>query len=188
MINKCNYLSVEDNLLQIDITALKRLWYLWNSVTTKSWVLHWNLEWKIVWTAKLIIEKTSSEWVISLIYKIKGGLMSSSHQITCEIDVTTTTCNFWGVRWWFICPQLWIRCKKLYLSHDWYYSSRQSLNMIYRSQKWSKSSREWLLWHIAKIKKAEKVFKSIKYTHRKGIPTRKMISYLKLMGKLWTGI
>ena len=100
-----------------------------------------------------------------------------------KIQLTSTPCNYWGYRYWFVCPCGWNRSNKLYLQGNWIFASRKTLWLKYEDQNQSKKRREMnmVFW---KEYEARELYKTIKYKWRNGKPTRKYKSYMKKM-RVW---
>lgn len=104
-----------------------------------------------------------------------------------SINLESTPCQFWGRRWWFICPCRWNRCSKLYLQRNGIFASRKTLNLSYESRN---TSRYWrsldAIFGKGSGEDQYKLWESIKYPYRNGRPTRKMRKYLKMIHSPYT--
>lgn len=97
-----------------------------------------------------------------------------------KIIIEKVKCNFWGFRYYFICPKLNIKVTSLYLWRDWYYLSRKAQNLCYETQLYWKRQRAFN--KLFSWDDAEKIEETIKYPFRNWKPTRK---YLKAMKIRW---
>ena len=101
-------------------------------------------------------------------------------ELDYKIRLESTPCNYWGFRYWFICPCGWDRCGTLFLQSNWIFASRKTLWITYEDQnqrrKWREFNNVYPMYH-----QAEELKKTIKYKFRSGKITRKYKRYLKLM-------
>lgn len=68
-----------------------------------------------------------------------------------RIVLTTTSCNYGGIRYWFACPVCGKRCRVIYWQgqHN-FWACRKCLNLVYRSQQATKS--DFIFWYDKAIK------------------------------------
>ena len=140
------------------------------------------------WWIGVIFEKDWNEWYLKMFVNKVDIIMNklNSTDFWYIIHLSVTKCNYWWYRWWFICPWSWEKCANLYLYKDWKFYSRKYLNLLYPEQLLSKNQRlfdNWL-WKYHNI--AEEVQKSIKYTTRNWLKTRKQRKLEKIALKLST--
>lgn len=97
-----------------------------------------------------------------------------------KIRLEATPCNYWGFRYWFICPCGLNRCWRLYLQSNWIFASRKTLWIKYEDQnqrrKWREFNNVYPMYN-----QAEELLETIKYKFRGGKITRKYRRYLRLM-------
>ncbi|MCP4523338.1 MAG: hypothetical protein GY828_03900 [Candidatus Gracilibacteria bacterium] len=136
----------------------------------------------------VIFEKDGSEGYLKMFVNKVDIIMNklNSTDFGYVIHLAVTKCNYGGYRWWFICPGSGKKCANLYLYKDGKFYSRKYLNLIYPEQLLSKNERIFNngLWKYHN--KAEEVQKSIKYTTRNGLKTRKQRKLEKIALKLST--
>jgi hypothetical protein len=97
-----------------------------------------------------------------------------------EIPLVATSCQFWGKRWWFLCPKSWNRCAKLYLQENGIFASRKSLGLKYSVQNIGKRQRQFNTIIGPDSSELDALARSIKYSHRQDRPTRKFRKYEKI--------
>ena len=103
-----------------------------------------------------------------------------------KISLTTTPCNFGGVRYWFICPlsKNGVYCGRrtgtLYLASDGhYFGRRHCYDLSYESRNESRLGRpDGIGYFLALGRKIEELYFKIKRETYKGKPTKK---YRKLL-------
>lgn len=102
-----------------------------------------------------------------------------------DINLTPTSCNYGGQRWWFFCPLIksgapcMNRIRKLYM-HGGYFGCRRCLNLIYANQNENPTYRKGAFRVISDECKAAVIWKSIKVPYYAGKPTKKMRHYIRL--------
>lgn len=96
------------------------------------------------------------------------------------IHLIPTPCNLGGIRWWFVCPETWNKCAKLYGKNTWIYVCRKALNLSYTSRNMSSYHRYLQKLFGPNHEKSYQLYKSIKIPYRNGKPTVKMRRYLKM--------
>lgn len=172
--------SVEDYPKNIDINFLKKYWYLDKWVNFKSWNLYWTKNnWESNWNIWIEINKWENNWYIR-VYFTQTSYDWVKKQLDYKINLVSTPCNYWWVRYWFLCPCKSNRCSKLYLQNNWIFASRETLNLCYDEQK--KSKRRRYLWFIMwdALTKILVIQKNMKYPYRNWKPTKKMQRILRL--------
>jgi len=159
-----------ENYLKLSIKELKKYWYLDNN---QNWLYSWiDKEWKTI--LELNFKTTKQE--NSIILKIKN-LKTGKTQY---IQLFSTPCNFWWVRWWFVSPKTNKKASILYLNSTGFFESRETLKLFYPKQIEPKIHREYrkIIWEnpdlILDLKN------SIKYPYRNWKVTRKQKKLLKL--------
>ena len=175
--------TVEDFKKTIDIKTLKKSWFLDKNISFKSGKTTWYLNEKEIWNIWIEICKYDFSWYLR-VYFIQTDEDWNKKEFDYKIDLVTTKCNYWWVRWWFLCPCKWNRCSILYLQNNWIFASRKTLDLCYEKQKESKKWRYfwYLLWD--NFTKILEIRKTMKYPFRNWKPTRKMKRILKLHQKI----
>lgn len=164
----------------LNIEFLKKYWYLDKWVNEKSWWLYWKINWEDNWNIWVEVNKWETNWYIRVHFTQTNSEWVKK-QLDYKINLTATKCNYWWVRWWFLCPCKWNRCSILYLQNNWIFASRKTLDLCYSDQKQSKKYRE--LNNIFISDNIERLMEKIKYPYRNWKPTRKMKRVLKLRKK-----
>lgn len=173
--------TVEDFKKTISIKNLKESWFLiWDY---KQWKITWYYAENEIWNIWIEIEKNDFSWYLR-VYFIQTDETWNKKEFDYRIELVTTKCNYWWVRWWFLCPCKWNRCSILYLQNNWIFASRKTLDLCYEKQKESKKWRYfwYLLWD--NFTKILEIRKTMKYPFRNWKPTRKMRRVLKLHNKI----
>lgn len=173
--------TVEDLKKTISIKNLKESWFLiWDY---KQWKITWYYAENEIWNIWIEIEKNDFSWYLR-VYFIQTDETWNKKEFDYRIELVTTKCNYWWVRWWFLCPCKWNRCSILYLQNNWIFASRKTLDLVYEQQKESKKWRYfwYLLWD--NFTKILEIKESMKYPFRNWKPTRKMRRVLKLHNKI----
>lgn len=166
----------------LTIKFLKKYWYLDKWVNYKDWVLFWSLNWEDMWNIWLEVEKFETIWYVRVFFT-QTDYDWIKKELDYKINLVSTPCNYWWVRWWFECPCKWNRCSILYLQNNWIFASRKTLDLCYYEQRKSKSRRRlWLImWDI--YFKIYDIAETIKYPYRNWKPTRKMKRILRYTEK-----
>ncbi len=175
--------KVEDYSKTIDIKFLKKYWYLDEWVEYKSWWLYWKRNWEDNWNIGVVVNKNETSWFVRVHFTQTNNYWEKN-DLDYNITLVTTPCNYWGVRWWFLCPCRWNRCSILYLQSNWIFASRKTLDLCYDSQMKSGFTRslEKLFW--PRYEDVEELRKSIKYPYRNWKPTRKQRKLEKMISKV----
>ncbi len=92
------------------------------------------------WKDCLKIDFEISEKSISLLISIRFPQYEHG-SVTYKVEIVPVQCNYWGVRWWFICPITWEKCLNLYFNGS--LGSREGLGLKYASQLESKTYRAY---------------------------------------------
>lgn len=177
--------TTSDYSKTIDIKFLKKYWYLDKQVDYKSWNMYWTRNWEANWNIWIEVNKWETNWYIR-VYFTQTDRNWEKKQLDYQIPLVTTECNYWWVRWWFLCPCKSNRCSILYLQNNWIFASRKTLDLVYDQQKESKRSR--YLWFIMweAFTKIEVIRRSMKYPIRNWKYTKKMQRILRLQKKMPT--
>jgi hypothetical protein len=183
-----------DYLKKVEIWWLKKHGYLngWKSG---------GIEWKSGFSdekSSVGIEVCTIESYVRFFYtqtEENGG----KKQFDYKVQLTTTPCNYGGVRYWFICPlsKNGVYCGKrvgvLYKAGD-YFGCRHCYELTYSSKNENRRYKNYpLFFWLRSWKKIEELEEKIKRPYYKGKPTRKqrrlekiearMIPYIDLIKK-----
>jgi len=154
----------------------------------------------LTWTRKLsgkqssigIIVNIQDEPYVKVNYTITDRNTDEKTDYDYKINLTTTPCNFGGVRYWFVCPlsvngvYCGRRTGTLYLaSGGRYFGCRHCYNLSYESRNECRLGRFGQLRYILKAdRQYEELYKSIKRWTWRGRPTRKVRRLEKLEHKM----
>lgn len=142
----------------------------------------------LTWTRKLSGKKSSIGILVDtenlyakVNYTITDRNTDEKTDYDYKISLTTTPCNFGGVRYWFICPlsvngvYCGRRTGTLYLaSGGHYFGCRHCYNLSYESRNECRLGRFGQLGYVLKAdRQYEELYKSIKRWTWRGRPTRK---------------
>ena len=100
-------------------------------------------------------------------------------------DLDIVKCNYGWYRYYFVCPMTDKRVEKLFLI-NWKFATRYQYNLTYLSTKEDKTQRLFASM-FGRTGKSYELWKTIKYTHRNGKPTRKYKAFLRLWW-FWNGM
>src|SRR5262245_9923556 len=82
-----------------------------------------------------VVDEFQESWV-RLQYAIDDYWTGQTHQVDDKIFLVSTQPSFGGLRWWFLCPRLNRRVRKLYLPLGArHFRSRQAYGLAYPSQR-----------------------------------------------------
>lgn len=174
--------SVE-NYKKIDISTFKKWWMLGEWIGYKKWTFSWSRSWEKNWNIWVEINKWSTSGYIRVFFT-QTSYDWEKKSFDYKISLVSTPCNYWGVRWWFLCPCKENRCSILYLQGNWIFASRKTLNLCYSEQKESKRYRYlwYLMWDA--FTKIELIRRTMKYPVRNWRYTRKARRIIKLQEKM----
>ena len=177
--------SVEDYSKTIDIKFLKKYWYLDKWVDYKKWWLYWKRNWEDNWNIWVELNKSETNWYVRVTFT-QTSYDWEKNELDYKIPLVSTPCNYWWVRWWFLCPCKENRCSILYLQNNWIFASRKTLDLCYDEQKKSKRRRymSYIMWDA--FTKIELIRRTMKYPVRNWKWTRKARRILKLQEKMPT--
>jgi hypothetical protein len=129
---------------------------------------------------------------IRINYKSMNYHTGQNTEYDYKVALTTTACNFGGVRHWFICPlcregiPCHKRAAKLYLppGHQ-YFACRHCYNLSYESRNLTRSGRMYELGQaLSLIKTAEELYGNTTCWEYNGKLTKKASRYLTLNTKI----
>jgi hypothetical protein len=177
--------SVEDYTKTIDIKFLKKYWYLDKWIDYKSWSLYWKRNWNDNWNIWVEVNKSEFNWFVR-VYFTQTSMDWTEKRLDYQIPLVSTPCNYWWVRWWFLCPCKWNRCSILYLQSNWIFASRKTLNLCYDEQKKSKRRRYLSYIMCDNLTKIYAIQQTMKYPVRNWKYTKKAQRILRLRKKVPT--
>lgn len=132
----------------------------------------------------LTIDTTEVNEHIQLNYTYTENSSGEKIDMDYRINLATTSCNYGGKRYWFICPltkngQYCGRRVGVLYGGKWF-GCRHCYNLTYESRNESKSSRLYPLFAVLDgYKREEELEKEIKRRFYDGRPTRKMRQLMK---------
>jgi len=153
----------------------------------------------LTWTRKLSGKESSigicvdtSELYAKVNYTNTNRMTDEKTHCDYKIQLTTTSCHFGGVRYWFICPlsingvYCGRRVGTLYLaSGGKYFGCRHCYNLSYESRNESRIGRPGGIgYFLALDRKIEEKEEKLKRRYYAGKPTRKYRRVLKLQHRL----
>lgn len=159
--------------------------FLNNKKEFQSWTYWWTKNWNDNWDISIEMTKSEQTWKIR-VYFTQTDREWNKKQLDYNINLVSTPCNYWWVKWWFECPCKWNRCSILYLQNNWIFASRKTLDLCYDEQK--KSKRRRYLWFIMWDVwiKIELIRRNMKYPVRNWKYTKKALRILKLHKRMPT--
>jgi hypothetical protein len=170
-----------DGLIFLDAARLNTLGFLVGHVTGK---LVWKSSYCVKSTVSVEVDTMEDYGFTRVNYKTSSDIREEE-ELDYYIYMTTTPCNFGGMRWWLQCPIVGgnIRCgrrvRRLY-KYGRYFGCRQCFNLCYSEQSENKRYRSSFFRLITDDNKSEELLATIKRQYYNGKPTRKMRRYLKL--------
>jgi len=153
----------------------------------------------LTWTRRLSGHKSSigicvdtEELYIKVNYTVTDRNTSEKPDYDYKISLTTTPCNFGGVRYWFICPlsvngvYCGRRTGTLYLASGGnYFGCRHCYDLSYESRNESRLGRFGNIGYtIVADRKIEELYSQIKRWTYKGKPTKKARKLQALRAKV----
>lgn len=120
--------------------------------------------------------------LLKLFYTVTRGWTGGKKDVDQQINLTTTSCNFGGYRYWFKCPSCNKRVGCLYANSK--FLCRDCGDLIYRSSLDSNSRFSYLAKMYDHEEKAEKLYKDVRnQKFYDGKPTRRYKLYIKHLEK-----
>lgn len=174
--------TVENYPIVLDIFCLKSL--LRSENTPPKSLLTWKRD-DGPWNRIEIVlnqDDTRNTGSLRVIFTMTDKETGEKEALNYEIPLVATLCHFWWKRWWFLCPARWNRCAKLYLQENGIFASRKALNLNYSVQNIGKRQRRFNTIIGPDSSELDALARSIKYSHRRGRPTRKFRRYEKMSG------
>lgn len=121
---------------------------------------------------------------IQLRYSHTNSWTNEESKMCYEVELVSTSCNYGGVRYWFICPltKNGVPCGKrvgvLYSVSKWF-GCRACGDIIYSAQKEGGNNR----WNGVSLPDIERAEQDVKRAYYNGKPTRKYKRYIRLSRK-----
>lgn len=165
--------SVDDYSKRLTIKGLKP--FLNRDKEFQSWTYSWKNNWSI----SIDMIKWETNWFIR-VYFTQTNYDWEKKELDYNIQLISTSCNYWWVRRWFICPCWWNRCSILYKQNNWIFASRKTLDLCYDDQKKSKKRRYFSYLNWMNQARALALYRTIKYPYRNWKETKKLQRFIKL--------
>jgi hypothetical protein len=166
-----------DEALCISITDLKSLGYF--KTKFKTGLINWRRGGKITATVSVSVNLIDVERLMIISYSKNG--VNQEYKVT--LLPTTSNLGF-GVIWYFLCPIVKKRCRKLFLLGDYFVNMNYMKSPMYECQTYSKSYRSLKKSFDIMFSK-EQAYEEINSKHFKkfynGKPTKR---YLRLLRKI----
>ena len=170
-------------------------WLKKNNYLENGWWKTGGIKWTNGWTGKetivnfnVSLEEANISHHIDLSYKRE--INGAEEDINYKITLTSTTCYFGGIRYWFVCPAIvnGINCgKRVGVLYLWgrYFACRHCYNLTYGSRNENRRFRNFSLFYgILGLKKLQEMEGKIKRRCYAGKPTRKQKALNKFYLKL----
>lgn len=140
----------------------------------------------------IMVDTLDNDGYVKFNYTVTDRNTEEKTDYDYKVQLTTTPCNFGGVRYWFICPlskngvYCGRRVAKLYCAPGAnYYGCRYCYNLSYESRNESRLGRFGQLGYLLKAEKQiEELSSQIKRDFYDGKPTRKLRKLLRIQNKL----
>jgi len=183
--------TVED-CRSVSISFLKKHDYL-SENSCKSGGISWkNFYGEETSSIGIVVSTFEDESFVRFYYTVTKRSSGEKTEYDYKVQLTTTPCNFGGVRYWFICPlsrngiYCGRRVGKLYSppgSH--YYGCRHCFDLSYESRNESRHGLISQLGHLLKAERQyEELYKQIKRWTYNGKPTKKAKKLRALEAKM----
>lgn len=105
-----------------------------------------------------------------------------SGSISCDVKLTTTSCNYGNLRYWFVCPCCQRRIGVLYLSGN-RIACRRCHNLTYKSKNFGKKSKNYNFISLFRFPERYCELSDVKRRYYAGKPTRKFRKFIKFHDK-----
>jgi hypothetical protein len=164
-----------DGLRKIDVRFLKKHGYLSG---TRWGVMQWTSNFS-GYDGSATLESTTVNDVKHLRIRCSESKYGMQEGYECEVELTTTPCNYGGKRYWMVCPSWGChqRVGTLYFGGGCF-ACRHCFNLTYKSQNQSKRYNGFI-----SIPMLDAVAEKVKRTYYGGKPTRKYRQYLKMVAR-----
>lgn len=181
-----------DGLLKVDVYWLKKNGYL-HPYGWKSGGIQWTSGWtgqKSSISIEVNSVMGSPDKYVRLCYQSGSGEEKKS--IDYKVPLTTTPCNYGGIRYWFVCPlsvngrYCGRRVGTLYKTGD-YFGCRHCHDLTYDSKKENRRYKMYPLFvTLLDHKKVDELEAKIKRSYYAGKPTRKQRRLSKLRNRIFS--
>jgi len=129
----------------------------------------------------IVVSTFEGENYVRFYYTVTNRSSGEKTEYDYKIQLTTTPCNFGGVRYWFICPlskngvYCGRRVAKLYKAPGGnYFGCRHCYDLSYESRNESRLGRIGQLGYLLKVEKQyEELYKKVKRWTYRGRPTKR---------------
>lgn len=185
-----NKKDTTDDCRSLDVAWLKKYGYFcgWKNGGMK-WSNSFGNESSIGFIVSI---EDSNDMFLKFNYTITDRDTEEKESFDYKVQLTTTPCNYGGVRYWFICPlanKEGVGCNRrvgtLYQPPGFkYFGCRHCYKLTYDSRNRRISSRYPEIDYLYEHDKLEKYKEKIGITHRKGEPTKKFRKYMQKAEKL----
>jgi len=130
-----------DEARPIDILDLQRKGVFVNGPTW-NWTVSWSRNDQVVASISYRVESGDNGQIsLRFMYTITDGKTGNKKDFNYSIPVVSTSCNYGGVRWWFVCPLVvngqacTRRCRIVYMPQGAeYFGCRECHQLTYESR------------------------------------------------------
>lgn len=183
--------TVED-CRNVSISFLKRHGYFSEPCSMSGGISWKNCFGEETGSISIFVSTLYEDNYVRFYYTVTNRSSGEKTEYDYKVSLTTTPCNFGGVRYWFICPlskngvYCGRRVAKLYLAPGAnYFGCRHCYNLSYQSRNESRLGRIGQLGYILKAERQMKELQSqIKRNFYDGKPTRKFRKLITMQNKL----
>ena len=165
---------------EVDYLKKVEIWWLKKHGYLNGWK-YGGMEWKSGFSDKkssIGIGVCTIENYVRFLYT-QTEENGEKKQFDYKVRLTTTPCNYGGIRYWFICPLVKNKqpCHRrvgvLYKAGD-YFGCRHCYDLTYSSKNENRRYKNYpLLFWLKSLKKIEELEEKIKRPYYRGKPTRK---------------
>jgi hypothetical protein len=170
-----------ENSLDIDVFWLRKHGYLHGY---KNGGITWTYRSGSKASISICTNISDEQKYLRFIYSSTDKATEQKVEYDYKVSIVTTTCEFGGVRYWFLCPLFkdGVGCNrrvaKLYLGTK-YFGCRQCHNLTYDSCQSHNKRFDIIGKMFAYERKSEELYQQVSRKYYKGRPTRKYAKYLK---------
>jgi len=172
--------TVED-CRSVSISFLKKHGYFSEPCSMSGTIIWKNCFGEKTSSIGIVVSTFEGENYVRFYYTVTNRSSGEKTEYDYKIQLTTTPCNFGGVRYWFICPlskngiYCGRRVAKLYKAPGAnYFGCRHCYNLSYESRNESRLGRIGQLGYLLKVEKQyEELYKKVKRWTYRGRPTKR---------------
>jgi hypothetical protein len=172
--------TLYDEVKTIDISFLKKHGYL-KPNQTRSGTLKWSINGEKTGSISIIVFNLDDETYLQLDYKCDGV------SINYKVEIVSVPSNLGkGEIQYFLCPQTFKNCRKLYLVQTYFYHRDAFKYSMYECQTKSKRLRSWnnvLGSYFKQDQYYEQLYKKNFKKYYAGKPTKRYLHLLKQIKK-----